>query len=440
MGVQLRRAGSVLASGALVAAAAVVWSAPASADATQSAQWYLSKLGVRQAWTITEGKGIKVGVIDTGVDGQAADLVGAVGAGKDFSGQGSANGQQPVGSTPNHGTNVGSLLAGRGHGPGHSSGVIGTAPAATILTASFVIGGSTDGSPQAIRWAVDNGASVINLSYATNSPGQEDAVRYAESKDVVVVAATGDTASNGQRNRLATPASLPGVVAVTGVDETLKSDPGAVVGTGTALAAPFSTTPSDPNGGAPAKALPVANPHGSASGPYSEQIGTSFSAPIVAGIAALVRAKFPDLDAANVINRLIKTATPEGGAVPNSTYGYGVVNADKAVTATVAPVTANPLGSLVDSSGSSSSPSSPGSSTAPSSPASSGSAPTGSASTAPAQSSGSDSSGLGAGAWVAIAAVVLVAAGLIVWLLSRNRRPPPGAPPSAGYPPPPVSQ
>jgi hypothetical protein len=76
--------------------------------------------------------------------------------------------------------------------------------------------------------------------------------------------------------------------------------------------------------------------------------GTSGAAPIVAGIAALVRAAHPELNADNVINRIIKTARPAAAAtaVPDPLYGYGLVDASAAVSANVETVTANPMGSL----------------------------------------------------------------------------------------------
>jgi membrane-anchored mycosin MYCP len=79
--------------------------------------------------------------------------------------------------------------------------------------------------------------------------------------------------------------------------------------------------------------------------------GTSGAAPIVAGIVALVRAAHPDLDADNVIERIIKTArpAPDSTAVPDATYGYGLVDAAAAVSATGIPhVSENPMGSLAD--------------------------------------------------------------------------------------------
>nr|BFF12049.1 hypothetical protein GCM10025699_33520 [Microbacterium flavescens] len=78
--------------------------------------------------------------------------------------------------------------------------------------------------------------------------------------------------------------------------------------------------------------------------------GTSGAAPIVAGVAALVRAAHPDLDANNVINRIVKTARPPSGATAehDPLYGYGLVDAAAAVSAKVPAVSANPMGDLTD--------------------------------------------------------------------------------------------
>lgn len=403
----LRRIGSLLAVVAALAGAALSGGVPAGADAVRSAQWYLSALGVDKAWSVTRGNGVKVAVIDSGVDGSIPDLRGAVVGGKDFSGHGSANGQLPIESSvgTDHGTNVASVLAGRGTG----GGVIGTAPAASLLSASVDVTAQNVAQQvdAAVRWSVDAGARVVNLSLGLLTDDQiAPAVRYAEAKDVVVVAATGEIPAGSPRAGLSAPADLPGVVAVTGVDQNLRSDPNATIGHGTALAAPYATVAGDGGAG-----LPVANPGNSANGRYSTAKGTSFSAPVVAGVAALIRAAHPDLDAANVVNRLVRTATRAGGTVPNDTYGYGIVDAFRAVTATVASVAANPLGSLATASTAS-----PG---APSTPATaSQSAP------APAAEQPSTSSGLGAGAWAAIVVVLVLAGALIAVLVARSRRAP----------------
>jgi subtilase family serine protease len=81
-------------------------------------------------------------------------------------------------------------------------------------------------------------------------------------------------------------------------------------------------------------------------GGYVTWSGTSGASPIVAGIVALVRAAHPELDAANVINRVVSTARDVGDAGADYTYGYGLVDAAAAVTADVAPVSENPVGDL----------------------------------------------------------------------------------------------
>ena len=133
------------------------------------------------------------------------------------------------------------MLAGRGTGP--NSGVIGSAPQCSLLTASIATGPSVDATPiaRAIRWATDQGAKVINLSVnaGSDSAAVTSAVRYAESKDVVLVAASGDEGINF----VAMPARLPGVVAVAGVDRRMRIDPDSDFGHGVALAGPFATTP-----------------------------------------------------------------------------------------------------------------------------------------------------------------------------------------------------
>ena len=81
-------------------------------------------------------------------------------------------------------------------------------------------------------------------------------------------------------------------------------------------------------------------------GGYVQWSGTSAAAPLVSGLVALVRAEFPELDAANVINRVIRTADPKGEDVPSPLYGYGIIDPVGALTAEVEAVEANPLGSL----------------------------------------------------------------------------------------------
>lgn len=319
----------------VVAASLLVGGGAASADPVRDAQYWLDSYGIRAAWNTTQGAGVTIAIIDTGVDGSVTELQGAVVGGADFSGLGSPDGQTPVGSDgPEHGTMVASLAAGRGTGDG--AGVIGSAPAASILAISIGFGeGSTTSDDQiaeAVRFAVDNGADVINMSLTRNTlewpTSWDDAFLYAMENDVVVVAAAGNRGSG--TTTVGAPATMPGVLTVAGVDSNGEasfdaSSQGITIG----VAAPSE----DLVGVTPGNQHVLWN-------------GTSGATPIVAGIVALVRAAHPELDAANVINRITSTARDAGTPGDDAIYGFGLINAQAAVTASVARVDANPMGDL----------------------------------------------------------------------------------------------
>ena len=309
---------------------------PASADSIRDREYWLNQYGITSAWNTTRGAGVTIAIIDTGVDGTHVDLRGAVVGGTDVSGVGSADGQTPIGSSKEHGTMVGSLAAGRGHDG--SAGVIGSAPAASLLSISVGFGAGTRGSDDqiadAVRWAVNSGADVINMSLTRNSldwpQSWDDAFLYAFENDVVVVAAAGNRGSG--TTEVGAPATIPGVLVVGGVDRNGKASfDASSQGITIAVSAPSE----DLVGAAPG-------------GGYYSWAGTSGAAPIVSGIVALVRAAHPDLDAANVINRITATATSPGVAVPSPIYGYGLVDAAAAVNADVPLVTTGPAQELKD--------------------------------------------------------------------------------------------
>ena len=327
---------SVIAVGLLFGGATAAVAAPkAVQDAVRDREYWLDEYGIRAAWATTQGAGVTIAVIDTGVDGAVPDLAGAVVGGADFSGIGSADGQTPVGSEgSNHGTMVASLAAGRGTGA--TNGILGAAPAASILSLSIGFGEGTTGSDDqiaaAVRWAVDNGADIINMSLTRNTldwpESWDDAFLYAADNDVVVVAAAGNRASG--TTTVGAPATMPGVLTVAGVDtKGQASFDASSQGITIAVAAP-------------SEQLVGAVPGGG----YAIWNGTSGATPIVAGIVALVRAAHPELDAANVINRITSTAKDAGASGPDAIYGFGLINAQAAVNATVPLVTENPMGSL----------------------------------------------------------------------------------------------
>nr|WP_246279716.1 S8 family serine peptidase [Psychromicrobium silvestre] len=316
---------------------------PAHADSMRDNEYWLDEYGITDAWKSSKGAGVKVAIIDSGVDGSHPDLKGAVVGGTDVSGAGSSNGQKGIGEEPVHGTLVASLLAGKGHGgKGNATrpdGVVGVAPEAQLLTVSTWLGsnnpagkGIDEQIPEAVRWAVDHGAKVINMSLSSTSPAWpvswDSAFLYAEQHDVVIVAAAGNRESG--MTQVGAPATIPGVVAVAG----LKKDGSPSQGSSTqGITIAVS---------APAEGLVGAVPGTG----YANWSGSSGAAPIVAGVAALIRSKYPDMKAAQVINRIIRSAKPAGKPVPNSIYGWGILDADAAVNADVAPVTVSPLPSL----------------------------------------------------------------------------------------------
>jgi type VII secretion-associated serine protease mycosin len=314
----------------LTAALLLVGAAPANADSIRSREYWLADYGISAAWSVTKGEGVIIAVIDTGVDAGHPDLAGAVLPGADFTGAG--NNGAPVGGR-SHGTMVAALAAGRGHGSG--SGVLGAAPAASILPLSIAFGDGVDSDQQvadAIHFAVDNGAGVINLSFTRNTldwpPTWDEAFLYAEEHGAVMVAAAGNRGSGTAV--VGAPATIPGVLTVAGVDRS-----GAASFDASAQGITIGVA-------APSEDLVGAMPGGG----YVLWSGTSGAAPIVAGIAALVKAAHPELDAAGVVNRIVSTARDAGAGGIDPLYGFGLVDAAAAVSATVTPVTVNPMGDL----------------------------------------------------------------------------------------------
>ncbi|WP_104180146.1 S8 family serine peptidase [Arthrobacter sp. B0490] len=353
---------------------------PAAADEVRDKEYWLEDYGITEAWKSTQGEGVTVAVIDSGIDGTHPDLVGAVVGGTDASGAGDPGGQRGIGEVAGHGTLVGTLLAGRGHtddaepapapsaarssratppaappadpGDGPLSqygegpdGIVGVAPKADLLAVSVFIEGQNSGPnpagvsvdqqvPDAVRWAVDNGAEVINMSLGSTSTAWpeswDDAFLYAEQNDVVVVAAAGNRA--GGLTQVGAPATIPGVLAVAGLDRSgVASAEASSEGISIAVAAPSENLV----GGLPG-------------GFYADWSGTSGAAPLVSGVAALIRARYPELSAAQVVNRIVGTARDAGTPGFDTLYGYGILDVASAVGRDVAVPEENRLGSMAE--------------------------------------------------------------------------------------------
>jgi subtilisin family serine protease len=192
-------------------------------------QSQLAAISAPAAWPVTRGSGVTVAVLDTGVDAAVPDLAGSVTTGPD-----ETAGIDPRGYRPPHlhGTYIASLIAGHGSGPGRRSGIIGIAPAARILSVREILDNTEPGFGKfanesvsdntigpGIRYAVQHGASVINMSLGSIAPTQSlrAALAYAAARGVVLVAAAGNDGAGPGYTPFSYPAAIPGVIAVAAV-------------------------------------------------------------------------------------------------------------------------------------------------------------------------------------------------------------------------------
>ncbi|MFH9979537.1 type VII secretion-associated serine protease mycosin [Streptomyces sp. NPDC017179] len=312
----------------LAAFLALVPSAVAHADSIRAQQWGLDAMHTQEAWRTTQGKGVTVAVLDTGVDDDHPDLRGNVLPGKDMIGFGARRGDRPW---ARHGTAMAGIIAGHGHGPGNADGVLGIAPEARILPVRVIL--EEDDSARAkarssrgnalaegIRWATDHGADVINLSLGDDSdsahpePAEDEAVQYALSKGAVVVASAGNGGEKG--DHISYPAAYPGVIAATAVDR---------FGT----RASFSTRRWYATVSAPGVDVVIADPDQR----YYEGWGTSAASAFVSGAVALVKSAHPGLTPAQIKKLLEDTArnAPDGGR--DDSRGFGMIDPAAAIRA-----------------------------------------------------------------------------------------------------------
>ena len=325
------------AAGALAAAVALAAAPPAPAAArshtgtgcsttpagTTPRPWAQQRLQPERVWPLTRGDGILVAVVDSGVDVRNPHLRGQVEPGPDLLTPRRGTTRDCSG----HGTLVAGLIVGR---PLPGTPFAGVAPDARVLSIrqnerlGATVLGDAAGMARAIRAAVDAGADVINISATTPRPTEAlaDAVAYATTNDVVVVAAAGnddpERTEPGAGAPSYYPAAFPDVLAVAGTDRQDRRTDTSHAGTYVDVAAPGADiTSTGPNG----------------PGRYAVVTGTSFAAPLVAGTAALVRAYRPDLTAEQVVARIVATADPPASRADAALVGAGVVNPYAAVTA-----------------------------------------------------------------------------------------------------------
>jgi serine protease len=306
--------------------------APAGTDTYRSYQWDLGKVRAVDAWQQSTGAGVTVAVVDSGVEATHPDLVGQVLAGADM-----ITGAVGAGNTDTHGhgTHVAGTIAAV---TGNNEGVAGFAPHAKVLPVRVLDANGSGWSStvaKGIVWAADNGADIVNLSLGGTAPdgAQSNAIKYARSKGVTVIAAAGNYRQNGSPTLY--PAAEEGVVAVAATDSVdgvaYYSNAGSYVD----VAAPGSSIVST---------VPVAK------GSYSFYSGTSMASPHVAAVAALLKAANPALTPDGIEQALTSSAVDLGAPGKDADFGYGRIDAvaalaaaaPKPATPTTSPVTTTP--------------------------------------------------------------------------------------------------
>ncbi|MFI5938420.1 type VII secretion-associated serine protease mycosin [Actinoplanes sp. NPDC051494] len=281
------------------------------------------------------GAGIRVAVLDSGVDDTHPQLRGRVERGKDFL-HGHPDGRQDC---VGHGTGVASIIVA---GTAADAGLRGLAPGAIIVPVRVseqtdTANGGTTGQPSgpgtfaaAIDWAASpsgGNADVINMSLVMTDDSDKvrAAVARAVAGGVVVVAAVGNAGSEDKGNPKPYPASYPDVIGVGAIDVNgVRGD--------------FSQHGDYVDIMAPGVAVTFAARRGG----HTSSDGTSFATPFVAATAALVRQRFPSLNPAQVARRILATADPAPGGSRSDGYGVGVLNPYRALTETLGPETPAP--------------------------------------------------------------------------------------------------
>ncbi|MEV5613230.1 S8 family serine peptidase [Streptomyces sp. NPDC052225] len=400
----MRAVGAVV--GAL-AAVSVGFAPSAAAYDAQSKQWYLDGMQAEQMWKVSTGKGVKVAVIDTGVNAKTASLKGQVLADEVPQRFGYHATQDYTG----HGTTIAELIAGTGVG----GGLKGLAPGAKIVPYRVKLEGlkgeselrRTPEPAEAIRAAADSDAKIINMSFGSDTidPDEEAALKYAASKGKLILAGVGN--EGREAGHINYPAAYPYAVGVSAVDSTGTVGKFASYGNYVDLSAPGQDIPAWCD---------------STFRSYCDaRQGTSQATAIASGSAALIWSAHPDWTANQVLGSLIDTASRTWKKNDPSRYlGYGTVRPRKVLENpdyNPGPARQDPLAK--ENGGSAKT------ETAPSASASGSSQPERKASEAPAEAAGSEakSSSDGNTLWIAlgvVAAVIVIGGGGFVVMRARR--------------------
>lgn len=306
-------------------------------DPLYKKQWHLRQIGMPEAWKLSDGKGVIVAVLDTGVAFEdyrqfklIPDLVGVTFVKPyDFVGK-----SKHANDDHGHGSHVAGTIA---QATNNGIGVAGVAPGVRIMPLKVLSGsgsGSVAGIADAIRYAADNGAKVMNMSLGGAFPSAvlKKAVAYAHDKGVVVVCAAG----NDGRGKVSYPAAYPGAVAIAATNQSEATTFYSNWGKEIDVAAPGGQTRdrdgsnSNPDGGVWQNTIKIGDP---TQNDYLPFMGTSMASPHAAAVAALIVGEGVS-DPKRVEQILKDTARkPKDHKYDRDHYGAGIIDAPAAIKA-----------------------------------------------------------------------------------------------------------
>lgn len=270
-------------------------------------QTYLQQIGMNQAWEAAKGNsGLTIAIVDTGVDLEHPDLKPNLVPGINL-----INPKEPPMDDNGHGTNVAGIIAAVGNNDRGIAGMLWNARIMPIKALEADGSGGETKLGEGIRYAVDHGAKIVVLSLGLNkySAYMSDIVRYAEERNVLLVAATGN-----EGNRVKYPAAYPTVLAVGGVSPNGEVDRKSNTGPEVDVVAPWDVFTTG------------------LGGTYEPKDGTSMAAPQVAAAAALVWSQHPEMKPYQIRQWIRQTAQDLGPKGWDPAAGYGLLRVDRLLT------------------------------------------------------------------------------------------------------------
>ncbi|EHR71136.1 subtilisin-like serine protease [Burkholderiales bacterium JOSHI_001] len=288
-----------------------------SNDPYLGSQWHLGKINAGAAWDTSQGAGVTIAVLDTGVTSSHADLVSRLVPGWNF-----YNYNSDTSDPHGHGTAVAGTAAAATDNAIGVAGVAGAAKIMPVRIADPTAYAYWSTVAQGLTWAADNGARVANISYVgvAGSASVQSAAQYMKNKGGLVVVCAGN---NGIDEGIAPTTTM---IPVSATDSADAKATWSSYGSFVAMSAPgVGIWTTDRSGG------------------YTAWNGTSFASPVTAGVVALMMAARPALTPAQLETALYSSATDLGAVGRDIYFGYGRVNAPAAVAAALAASAADTL-------------------------------------------------------------------------------------------------